>query len=470
MRGEKLAEVFDVAVLGAGLAGLASGFQLAEIGEKPIIIEKANVVGGLCRSFKTKGFVFDLGGHRFLPEDKRISDFVSSLFTGNELGMGERKSQIFLKGKFLLYPPELSDTLRKLGFATSVDCLLKGSYARIRHQILKKEEISLEDWLLNRFGSKLCNIYFAPYSAKLWGKDPTKISSDWAPERIAVRSINKAILNLFVSNRSRTHARKFLYPEGGVGEIPSRIGEKVKSGGGQIFTGHEVAKITIKPAAFHIETRAPGGEKRTFCSKKLISTIPLPELVSILAPSPPGEVVDSAKRLCFRSVRFLNLMVDTPQITDNTWLYTPERNCVFFRIQEFSNWRPSNCPPGKTSLTLEIACDKNKPMWNMKDEELLNVCLVDLKKMGIDLENKVIDYFSSYAEHAYPVYSLEYKYHLQKIYRFIGNFKNLIICGRQGLFRYINMDKVLETGFKAAASLYGEAKREKLLTGSLAIK
>ncbi len=459
-----MAEVSEVAILGAGLAGLASGFQLVETGQKPVIIEKEKVVGGLCRSFKTKGFTFDMGGHRFLPGDKTIRDFVSSLFTGNELGIAERKSEIFLRGKFLLYPPALSDTLRKLGFATSADCLAKGLYARIRHQILKNEEISLQDWLLNRFGHKLYSIYFAPYSAKLWGKDPAEISSDWAPRRIGVRSINTAILNLFVSSQAKTHAREFFYPEGGIGEIPSRIAGKVRGSGGQIFTDHEVVKITVKPAAFHIETRTPGGEKRTFCSKKLISTIPLPELVSILSPAPPGEIIGSAKRLYFRSVRFLNLMVDTPEITSNTWLYTPERDCVFFRIQEFSNWQPRNSPPGKTSLTLEIACDRNEPLWNMKDGELLNICLADLRKMGIDLDNKVIDYFSSYAEHAYPVYSLEYKHHLQKIYRFIRNFENLITCGRQGLFRYINMDRVMESGFDAAASLHEEARREKLLT------
>ena len=458
-----MAQVYDVAILGAGLAGLASGFQLVEMGKKPVIIEKGKVVGGLCRSFETRGFIFDLGGHRFLPKDKKIRDFVSSLFSGNELRIGERNSQVYLRGKFLLYPPVLLDTLGKLGFTTSIDCLVKGLYAWTRQQILKKEEISLQDWVVNRFGQSLYNIYFGPYSAKLWGRDPAKISSDWAAQRIRVPSINMAILNLVISNQSEMRARKFLYPQGGIGEIPSRIADKVKEGGGRIFPDHQVVKVTNQLTGFRIETRGPGGERRRFCSKKLISTIPLPELLSILAPSPPPDVIESAKRLCFRSVRFLNLMVDAPQLTKNTWLYTPERNCVFFRIQEFSNWEAGNSPPGKTSLTLEVACDNNDALWKMKDEELLNICLENLKEMGIDLENKVIGYFSSYAEHAYPVYFLEYKYHLQKIYRFIGNSKNLIICGRQGLFRYINMDKVLETGFEAAASLYKEAKRQKLL-------
>ena len=45
---------------------------MVETGQKPVIIEKEKVVGGLCRSLKTKGFTFDLGGHRFLPGDEKI--------------------------------------------------------------------------------------------------------------------------------------------------------------------------------------------------------------------------------------------------------------------------------------------------------------------------------------------------------------------------------------------------------------
>jgi protoporphyrinogen oxidase len=158
-------------------------------------------------------------------------------------------------------------------------------------------------------------------------------------------------------------------------------------------------------------------------------------------------------------------MIDTSRVTQNTWLYIPERKYTFFRIQEFPNWHPNTAPRGKTSLTLEIACEKGGRLWKMNDADFLEVCLADLKKMGIQLEGKIMDYFCTFAEHAYPVYSLRYKEHLQKIYDFVKSLKNLVICGRQGLFRYLNMDRAIENGFEAIESLFDENKKIDFLSG-----
>ena len=454
-----------VVVLGAGLVGLAASDRLIHKGEKPIVIEKENAVGGLCRSFKHDGFTFDLGGHRFLPHNKDIADFVSILFNNNELCLRERRSKIYLKKRFVLYPPEFSDILRNLGLVTCFKCGMDYIYFRLKHLILKKPEISLKDWLINKFGYTLYKIYFGPYSFKLWGREPSNISSEWAPQRISVPHIGVAIKSLFVEHHMplKTYARKFLYPIGGIGEIPGRMAEEVIKKGSSIFINHRVTKIVVRPNGFVIGTVAPEGLEKIFFTSKIISSIPLTEILTSLHPRPPQEVLDSANSLRFRSIRFLNLMLDVSHITDNTWLYIPEREYVFFRIQEFSNWHPHNSPPGKTALTLEIACEKGGRLWNMKDPELLKTCIKDLKKMGINLEGKVIDYFSTFLEHAYPVYSLRYKDHLQKIYDYVESIKNLVICGRQGLFRYINMDAAIENGFEAAESLYDEKRKINLL-------
>lgn len=455
----------DVVILGAGLAGLAAAAGVLAHGEKPVLIEKEETVGGMCRSIRKDGFIFDLGGHRFLPHRKETADYVRGLFSDNGLILRVRKSQIYLNEKFLLYPPEALDILKNLGMRTSFDCAVQGLYARLRQALLREPEISLKDWLINRFGQKLYDIYFGPYSSKLWGVDPSHVSSEWAPERVSVSSIGVVIQKLIAARGKtiKTYAREFLYPIGGIGRICEHMAQRAVHKGAKVFTGYNVSKIVSRPGGFLIEALDIEGKKKTFSSSRIISSMPLTELIHAISPAPAPEVLEAASHLRFRSVRFLNLMLDVPEVSKNTWLYVPEEKFIFFRLQEFTKWCPRNSPKGKTSFALELACQKGDDIWTMPDDELLHICLHDLKKMGIDLRGKVLGHFSTFAEHAYPFYSLGYKRHVQKLYRFFRDVDNILPCGRQGLFRYINMDIALENGFEAADALYDPDKRRHFL-------
>ncbi|HAJ56536.1 MAG TPA: hypothetical protein DCL35_02070 [Candidatus Omnitrophica bacterium] len=461
MHDEKNIVKSDVIVLGAGLAGLASAFGVLGRGQKPVVIEKEAIVGGMSCSIRRDGFVFDLGGHRFLPHNIKTTEYVRALFKDKTLLLRNRKSQIYLGGKFLQYPPEAIDLLRRLGIATSLKCAFGGLCARIRQGILKEPENTLKDWLMHRFGQDLYDIYFGPYSAKLWGVDPDQISSEWAPQRVSVSSIGVVIRNLMPAKGRaiKTYARKFLYPVGGIGRIPELMAGQIGGMGSKVFLNHCASKITRHENGYMVEAEDGRAGRRLFFAKKIISTMPLSEFVMMLEPRVPPEVLNAAGSLRFRSVRFLNLMLNTDEVTKNTWLYVPEDKFTFFRIQEFNKWCPKNAPRGKVGLSLEVACQKGDRLWSMPDEELLDICLMDLKKMRVDLEKKVIGYFSTYAEHAYPFYSLDYRRHLQKIYRFMESFDSIVVTGRQGLFRYLNMDRALEVGFEAAEALYDPARR-----------
>ncbi len=460
MKGQK--RQIRIAVLGAGLAGLGAAEGLVQRGERPIVIEKEEKVGGLSRTVNRGGFAFDLGGHRFLPHNKKTADFISDLFNDGALCVRKRRSQIYIRNRYLFYPPELNDILKNLGSLTSFSCLVSGVCHRLKSLLFRGSEASLHDWLINRFGRVLYNIYFGPYSYKLWGKSPSLISSDWAPERISVPNIGSAVKKLLLRDHEgiKTYTAKYLYPPEGIGKIAEKMSKRIAKSGSHVHTGHRVTKVSILKEGFEIEALTSGGKIKVFSVLKIISTIPLNELVSMIIPSPPQVILDSAGNLNFRSIRFMNIMINIPRITENTWIYVPEREIVFFRIQEFSNWHPDNVPPGKTSLTLEIACEKGGDIWRMGDRELFAVCIRDLKNMGIDIEDKVTGYFSTFAEHAYPVYSLSYKDDLQKLYSFFRSMKNILICGRQGLYRYMNMDRAIENGLKAAGSLFDEEKRK----------
>ena len=161
----------------------------------------------------------------------------------------------------------------------------------------------------------------------------------------------------------------------------------------------------------------------------------------------------------FRSLRFLNILLDRPEVSGNTWTYVSEKKYLMTRIQEPKRRSPFNAPPGNTSLMLEIPCQFEDAIWHASDAELLERCLKDLYALGIDIDRSVIDYFSTRARYAYPIYIHGFKTYRQQLYDVVDRYPNLITCGRQGTFRYIFADTAMEMGFAAARCVQGQGSK-----------
>ena len=198
------------------------------------------------------------------------------------------------------------------------------------------------------------------------------------------------------------------------------------------------------------------GIKKTIYCDAVISTIPVPELVKAFPGYLTKDIMSSAIALKFRSVRFLNILIDQPDISDNAWMYVSEEKYIMTRIQEPKRLSPFSAPEGKTSVMLEIPCNENDETRNCPKESLSKRCLADLKELGIDIQDKAIDYFTTSAIRVYPVYSLDYKMHRQKLFDFLDCYENLITCGRQGPFRYVFMDTDMENGTAAAQDIISD--------------
>jgi protoporphyrinogen oxidase len=195
----------------------------------------------------------------------------------------------------------------------------------------------------------------------------------------------------------------------------------------------------------------------------VVSTIPLPEFILGIEPKLNERYLALAKDMKFRGIKFLHLILDAEFITDNTWIYVPEAKYFFFRIQDRRNWSPTTVPNGKNALTLEIACNKNDEVWNMPDEKVFERCIKDLEDLKLVKRNKVLDYFTENIEHAYPIYTLDYQDKIRTMYNFLSKIKDFIPIGRQGLYRYNNMDHSLKMGILAAMHILHGYPRQKIL-------
>lgn len=454
----------NVIILGAGPAGLSAAWKLSEAGVKVVILEAEAIVGGLCRSIRKDGFFFDLGGHRFITKDQEIQTMLEELM-GDEFLLRPRKSVIRLKDKFFDYPLDIKSVIKNLPISFTMHAFFDYLLTSLLQKFYPRRDSSFENWVVNRFGVTLYSLYFGPYSEKLWGVPPNTISADWAAQRISLINLWDVFVRMFgkSDNEPKTYARQFYYPRLGCGQVFEKMAEKVVSvGNNKLIMNAEVKEIILNNNRMEKVIFSHNGKEEEASGDYLISTIPLPDFIKKIRPRVDDHYQVVADKMDYRSIKFLNLMLDKAEITDNTWIYIPEEEFLFFRIQEWKNWSPTIVPEGKTGVTLEIACNEGDDIWNTPDEDIFNRCMDDIEKIGFFKRSDVIDYFVLNAKHCYPIYTLDYSDKVETLVRYIANFENAISIGRQGLYRYNNMDHSMKMGFMTAEHILNGLRKEEI--------
>lgn len=451
-----------VLILGAGLTGLAAADELAATRVPCLVLERSAEVGGLAGGIRRGGFSFDYGPHRFHTPDPGVERWFTDLFPDGACLRPRRKSEIQLVGRRFAYPLELGDVVRKLDFVDNVRAFSDYLVSALRRLLSHPVEASFEDWVVDRFGRTLYDLYFEPYTEKLWGVSTREISPDWAAQRISLVSLFDVLKRLLSKNSGddpRTYAREFLYPEAGIGELPRRLAARAASRGAEIRPDAEVVALRVKGGAFEVEVKAVGGKVYRESAAAIVSTVPLAELVGFLEPRPGAEIFLAARGLRSRAVVFLHLALEGETPSDNHWIYFPEPGYIFNRVSEPANFSEKLTPPGRAALTAEVSCDAGDGFWRMGREELCREAYRGLASVGLLKESPRAGAVS-YQPHAYPLYDRGYGERLAACLGHVNRHPGLVTTGRQGLFRYGNMDHAVVMGRKAALSLLGKIDRE----------
>ncbi len=441
-------------IVGGGPCGLAAAWHLARHGERPIVLEAEDLLGGLCATHERDGWRFDLGGHRFVSGDAELSRWVEGLL-GSELTEQERRSVVIHQGRRFRYPLEAADLVRNLGLGENLGALAGYAWARTRRRLHpRRRDVSFEDWVTARFGRALYDRFFGPYTQKLWGLHPSCISADWAAERISLLDLKDVALRLagLRSTETRTYARRYLYPRLGMGQLYRLVAADVVRRGGVVRAGSRVVGVVSdgrRVQAVKVES-ASGAE--TIPVGELLSTMALPGLARLLRPDLPGELAASARALRFRALTFVNLMLERADFSENTWMYVASGDSRISRIQEPKRRSAAMAPPGRTSLMLEVPCDVGDAIWSAGVDDLRARVTRELAALGLPVDD-VAGSFVVRVAHGYPVYHLRYDADRRALLALVDGFENVRTAGRQGLFRYVFMDAAMRMGIEAAGQM-----------------
>jgi protoporphyrinogen oxidase len=455
---------YEAIIVGGGPAGLTASYILSKEGVRSLVLEKGPQLGGLSKTVNYKNFLFDIGGHRFFTKNRRVEEIWHELL-GNDFLVRKRLSRIYYKKKFFYYPLRALNALFGLGIINSLLILI--SYLHIRLAPLPHEK-SFEQWISNRFGKRLFNIFFKTYTEKVWGMPCSEIRAEWAAQRIKGLSLMAVIQNTLSSfprmpsNKKtviKTLIGEFHYPKLGPGMMWETVGEKIRENNSQILLNSEVEEIRWSQHRIEAVKIRRNGEVEEICGKQFINSMPIRDTIQRFKPAAPIEIIQAANDLKYRDFLTVALIVNKADIFPDNWIYIHDPDVKVGRIQNYKNWSPYMVPSqDKTCLGLEYFCFEGDSLWTTSDEKLIESAKSELQLLGLvdgtDVEEGTVVRMAK----AYPIYDSTYRNSLQTVRKFLDRFDNFRMIGRNGLHKYNNQDHSMLTGIIAAENILGKTK------------
>ena len=486
-------------IIGAGPAGLTAAYYfLKNTDIKPIVLEKEKFFGGISRTMNFNGNRMDIGGHRFFSKDEEIlklwreilpeqgAPSLDDKILGRESVLTDggadpelvdevflnrnRVSRIFYRRKFFSYPVTLSlETIKNLGLIE----MFSIGMSFLKAKISQRDENTLEDFMVNRFGQKLYETFFRDYTTKVWGRSPQEIGADWGAQRIKGLSLGKTVLDFLKKTFGSKEGtgdtsliERFFYPKLGPGQLWEKFADEIKKLGGEVLTSTNVKSFRVVDKVIKsVSVESPAGTL-TFPADYFLSSMPLSELAEALDDGLNLRQLQIARGLPYRDFITVGLLVDKILLENHTkiktlgdivpdcWIYIQEPSVKLGRLQIFNNWSPYLVADPKNSvwLGLEYFCNEGDELWNMTDDDFIKFAVDELASIGIINAADVKLSVRVKVPKAYPAYFDAYE-NISELRAGLDEIQNLYCIGRNGQHRYNNMDHSMLTAIAAVKAI-----------------
>ena len=500
-----------IIVIGGGPAGLTAAYELLRQSKdvEVVVLEETDALGGISRTVEHNGNRMDMGGHRFFSKVPEVNKWWERMMpTQGAMPFDDRKlhrtsetvpggpdpdrtdrvmlrrnrlSRIYFNSRFFDYPISLKlETLRNMGFGTT----LAVGFSYLRSVMHKREEKSLEDFYINRFGKKLYSMFFERYTENLWGRHPSQISPEWGAQRtkgLSIWAVLKDMFGKLLHKKNRkvetSLIETFSYPKLGPGALWELTASEIEKLGGTIRKNARVVRL-LKGADGRLTgvVYVSGGQETTIEGDVVISSMPLKDLVAGMNDV-PQEIRTIAEGLPYRDYMTVGVLVPSLKLKNETkiptlgnivpdnWVYVHDRSVDMGRFQVYNNWSPYMVrdPEHTVWVGLEYFCSEGDAMWNMTDEEFARKGIADMVSIGmIDSAESVLDYHVERVKKAYPAYFDTYD-RIDELKAWLDSVPNLFCVGRNGQHRYNNIDHSMCTSFEAVRCiLQDSADRSRL--------
>ncbi len=415
----------DTVIIGSGISGISAGYHLQKRGEKIVIYEKDNDWGGLCGNFTIDGFRFDRFVHFTFADD----EYIRNLFEESSPTYAHPSiSSNYYKGYWLKHPAQ--NNIAPLTVDEKVD-IIKGF---INRKTKSFDEIKdYDEWLRVQYGDYFAENFPFKYTRKYWGLEPKELETKWVGNRMHTPNIDEVLKGSYeTQDKIFYYTSHMKYPKkGGFRSILNKCRE-----GLDIRFNKEV--VEINPLEKYI--KFSDGTKENY--KRLISSLPLPEIVKMIK-SCPEEVINCADKLHNTCGYMVSLGFKRPDVPKHLWFYIYDEDILASRVYSPSMKSLDNVPNGCSSLQAEIFFDC-KAKIPSKDVVMKNT-IEKLVSMGLFKEDEIIVKDIRFEKYANITFDKNIYKNRKVVLDYLQN-QNIETIGRFGKWEYYWTHQAFKSG------------------------
>lgn len=433
----------DQVIVGAGPTGLAAAYYLGQLspGSRTLLVEREAQVGGWCRSIVDKGYTFDFAGHIMFSTDPEVLRLYT-LLLGENVHWQNREAWVYSKDVYTRYP--FQGALYGLPPAVLKECLLGAFQAQNEAQQAGPggpPPANFEEFIYRVWGKGVAKHFAVPYNQKLWAVPLKDMEPSWLGGRVPMPNLEQMIEGALEPTPAPMGPNaRFGYPlHGGFQALMDGFVPLIE---GELALKTQLVSLNPRDRLLRLS------DGRTVHYGKLVSTMPLPQLVAVCGEQAPPEVRRAAAALRHVSVRCVNLGVGRPALTEKHWIYYPE-DTVFHRIFVQGNASPHNNPPGGFGLTCEITYGPLKPL-PVDGQALIDLCIADAIRVGmIKSDDEIVTANQVDMPCAYVVYDHARAANVALVRDWLLAY-DIVLAGRYSEWAYYNSDHAFMAGRRAA--------------------
>jgi len=429
-----------VAILGSGMAGWGAVHRLHQEGVPSVVYDKNAYFGGHTASFKhPSGFIFDEGPHVSFTKHERLQKlFAESV--NDKYEIIHARPNNYWKGHWIKHPAICNLSGLPTDLVVKCLCDFIGAHHDQENNIERKPIDNYADWLIASYGKAFAETFPMEYGFKYHTTTADNMSTAWLGPRLYRAKLEEVLVGALSPETPDVHYVDYVrYPsyEGFVSYLsllPKRT---------QINLGHQLIRLNPAAQELHFANGVVAGYDA------VISSVPLTELVPMIAGAPP-DVVEAAKKLACTCCVMVNLGINRSDLSEGQWTYFYDRDICFTRLSFPHMFSPHTAPPGCGSIQVEIYfSQKYRPLKGSPDDYVAPA-IADLKRCGVLREDdKILHTNVHVSRYAQVIFDLDRADALATVHGYLDDV-GVAYCGRYGDWLYIWTDEAFISGENAA--------------------
>jgi protoporphyrinogen oxidase len=426
----------SITILGTGMAGFGAAHAAHGAGVRPVMYDMHDHIGGHTASYEFPGgWTFDEGPHVSFTEDVRIRDLLASNVEGQYEEFATRVNN-FWKGHWIKHPAQIN----LHGLPTDLVTKILLEFVEVAQRTEPPSKVrNYEDWLRASFGRTFSETFPMEYTIKYHTTTAANMNTEWIGPRLYRPKLEEVFRGALQPSSSDVHyISGFRYPTRGGFAAYLEPFRKIAD----IKLGHKVVRIDPKERLLQFKNGA------TAAYGRLVSSIPLPEIIPMIVGA-PRDILEAAERLACTEAVIVNLGIDRSDLVDAHWTYFYDRDIFFTRLSTPHLQSRHNVPPGCGSLQAECYYSKKYRPLDRRPEDCIEPVIADLKRCGVLREtDRILFRGAMHIPYANVIFDLDSTQSAAAVHGFLDDI-GIGYCGRYGDWAYTWTDQSFASGERA---------------------